>query len=322
MAKEIENYNLTEAVNQFRMVAGPDEFYDILSTMKPGQFMTFGYVTAAKLDYPKKKILNPATKRMNTVDDMETFSKKMGATDMVEGVIKLKIYNMQWQDINKFRQRYREYKNTRDALNDKYGFGRNTVRNQTQLNKFGSGVKQYAGNNADLSLHTYTDVNMFNVRPISTNYYMVYSNGKLQPVDKSQLPIPAKKEVLTLIQKLKSAGATDDEIAPLQNFDYRRFEHSQMLFISATANGIPTLFVNTHLSDKINGIVNVQPQTLIDIVKDRYSKVMTVKENANLIDVSESDIKNMVMECVCRIISEEPKCDYKIGKYEVVKWLG
>ena len=77
-----------------------------------------------------------------------------------------------------------------------------------------------------------------------------------------------------------------------------------------------------HLSDKINGIVNVQPQTLIDIVKDRYSKVMTVKENANLIDVSESDIKNMVMECVCRIISEEPKCDYKIGKYEVVKWLG
>lgn len=304
MANMKQNDVLMEAASQFRMVAGPDEFYDILSTMKPGQFMTFGYVTAAKLDYPKKKVLNPATKRMNTVDDMEAFSKKMGATDMVEGVIKLKIYNMQWQDLNKFRQRYREFKNTRDALNDKYGFGRNTVRNQTQLNKFGSGVKQYAGNNIDLKLHTYTDVNMFNVRPISTNYYMVLSNGILQPVDKSQLPITAKKEVLTLIQKLKSAGATDDEVAPLQNFDYRRFEHSQMLFISATANGIPTLFINTHLSEKINGIINVKPQALINIVKDRYSKVMTVNENTNLINVSESDIKNMVMECVCQIIAE------------------
>lgn len=42
------------------------------------------------------------------------------------------------------------------------------------------------------------------------------------------------------------------------------------------------------------------------------------ENNLSLISVTESDIKNMVMECVCRIISEEVKCDYHVGKYEVV----
>ena len=46
-------------------------------------------------------------------------------------------------------------------------------------------------------------------------------------------------------------------------------------------------------------------------------KMLPLKEEI-LLSITESEIKNMVMECVCRIISEEPKCDYKVGKYEVV----
>lgn len=298
---------LSEATGQFRMVAGPNEFFDILQSIKPGQFMTFGYVTAAKLDYPKKKVLNPATKRMNTVDDYETFSQNMGSTETVNGVIKLTIYNMQWQDKNKFNQRYKEFKDTRDSLNDKYGFSRNAARYQTQTNNFGSGVKQYAGNNADLALHTYTDVNMYNVKPISTAYYLTYENGNLAPVDKANLPFPAKKEVQTLIQKLMSAGATEEEVAPLKNFDYKRFEHSQILFLSATVDGIPTLYINTKLSSKINGLVNVKPETLVNIAKERYPKYTSLNENnskGNTVHITEGHIKKIIKESLVKILNE------------------
>lgn len=295
---------LSEATGQFRMVAGPNEFFDILENIKPGQFMTFGYVTAAKLDYPKKKVLNPATKRMNTVDDYETFSQNMGSTETVNGVIKLSVYNMQWQDKNKFNQRYKEFKDTRDSLNDKYGFSRNAARYQTQTNNFGSGVKQYAGNNTDLALHTYTDVNMYNVKPISTAYYLTYENGNLAPVDKANLPFPAKKEVQTLIQKLMSAGATEEEVAPLKNFDYKRFEHSQILFLSATVDGIPTLYINTKLSSKINGLVNVKPETLVNIAKERYPKYTSLQENKKVTHVTEGEIKRMIKEGVLNTLKE------------------
>ena len=155
---------ISEAAGQFRMVAGPDEFFDILDKIKPGQFMTFGYVTAAKLDYPKKKILNPATKRMNTVDDYQTFGQNLGVQDNVTGVVKVCIYNMQWQDKKKFSQRYNDFKTTRDSLYDKYGLTRNSARYQTQNNNYGGGVKQYAGDNDDLKLHTYTDANLYDVK--------------------------------------------------------------------------------------------------------------------------------------------------------------
>lgn len=42
--------------------------------------MTIGYVTAAKVDYPKKKVLNNVTNRMNTVDDYAAFAKNLGKT--------------------------------------------------------------------------------------------------------------------------------------------------------------------------------------------------------------------------------------------------
>lgn len=295
---------ISEAAGQFRMVAGPDEFFDILDKIKPGQFMTFGYVTAAKLDYPKKKILNPATKRMNTVDDYQTFGQNLGVQDNVTGVVKVCIYNMQWQDKKKFSQRYNDFKTTRDSLYDKYGLTRNSARYQTQNNNYGGGVKQYAGDNDDLKLHTYTDANLYDVKPISTTYYLTFENGKIQPIDKSRLPFPAKKEVQTLIQKLQSAGATEEEIAPLKNFDYKRFEHSHILFVSATSDGIPTLYINTRLSDKIGGIVNVDPQQLIQVARERYPKYTSIQECGNLYQVNESFIRDAIREGVLKVLNE------------------
>lgn len=58
-------------------------------------------------------------------------------------------------------------------------------------------------------------------------------------------------------------------------FDYRRFEHSSILFISATLdNGIPTLLINDKLTDKIGGATNISTQNLVNIAKERYKKFL------------------------------------------------
>lgn len=306
---------LSEAAGQFRIVAGPDDFFDILDGIKAGQYVTIGYVTAAKVDYPKKKVLNNVTNRMNTVDDYAAFAKNLGKTGDVCGVIKLTIYNMKWQDRAKFTERYKQYKNTRDLLNKKYGFETNAARYKTPTNQFGNGIKQYNGSNAELAKHTYTDLNMYGIKPIGTSYFLTYQDGRIEPIDEAVLPLSAKKEITSLVQKFSDAGASEDEIAPLKNFDYRRFEHSHVLFVSATSDGIPTLFINTKLSDKVGNMVNINPNDLIRVAKSRYPKYTAAMVNENKktdkkekmkkrITINESELKRYIEEQVRRIVCE------------------
>ena len=302
---------LSEAAGRFRMVAGPNDFFDILEGIKAGQYVTIGYVTAAKVDYPKKKVLNNATNRMNTVDDYAAFAKNLGKTGDVCGVIKLTIYNIKWQDKAKFNDRYKQYKDTRDLLNKKYGFETNATRYKTQSNQFGNGIKQYNGNNAELEKHTYTDLNMYGIKPIGTSYFLTYQDGRIEPIDKAILPLSAKKEIKSLVQKFTDAGATEDEIAPLKNFDYRRFEHSHILFISATSEGIPTLFINTKLSDKVGNVANINPNDLIQVAKSRYPQFTAAEVNENKeekikkrIIIKESELKRYIEKQVRKIIYE------------------
>ena len=57
--------------------------------------------------------------------------------------------------------------------------------------------------------------------------------------------------------------------------EYKRFEHSHVLFVSATPdNGIPTLLINNRLSDKIEGITGVSVEKLIAVAKDRYKEFL------------------------------------------------
>ena len=266
---------INEASCKWRMVVGEDDFYDLLSGLKQGNRVTFGYVSQAKIVVPKGKRLNPATNRMNQFDDYETLGRNLGETEKLINVIKLTIYNLPWQTQEDVNNKYGEWKQKRDALNKQFGIETAKPRYQTQTNNFNEkgGISQYGGENQELTSHTYTNLNMHNIKPINTSYYLVFENGSIKPIDVEKLEILPYKSSQTAIDKLKAAGATDDDVAPLVGMQYQRFEHSHVLFISATPdNGIPTLLINNKLSDKIGGIAHTSQDAIINLARERYNK--------------------------------------------------
>lgn len=274
------NY-LTESINEvtckWRDVVGEENFYDLLAGLKPGNRVTFGYVSAAKIEVPKGKRLNPATNRMNQFDDYETLGKNLGEEGTLSNVIKLTIYNLPWQAQDDVDNRYNDWKTKRNELGKKFGIEFGKARYSVDKNRFGDkgGISQYNGNNDELTAHTYTNLNMNNIKPISTNYYLVMSDGHIRPIDVNKLTLLPYKPSTSAIDKLKAAGATEQDVEPLLNMQYQRFEHSHVLFVSATPDtGIPTLLINNKLSDKIGGISGANTEDIIKLAQERYAKFM------------------------------------------------
>lgn len=272
---------LNESKGSFRFAVGPEEFYDLLEGTPKNRFITFGYLSNAKIVVPAGKRLNPATNRMNKFDDYEQLGKNLGVSSKHEdtpdakliNVIKLSIYNLRWQTSATIDADYSDYKKRKEELAQKYGIEVGKARYQTDKMNFGNngGISSYAGDNEENKGHTYTNLNMSGVKPISTAYYLVFDDGNIQQIDGSKLEMLPYKSSETIIEKLRTAGATEDEINSLLTMDYRRFEHSHILFFSATPDtGIPTVCVNKNLSNKLTGEANINPEELINIAKDRY----------------------------------------------------
>lgn len=274
---KIINEQITESGVMFRDVVGPEEFFDLLEGTPKGNRITFGYVTTAKIEVPKGKRLNPATNRMNQFDDYETLGKNLGIDGKLASVIKLAIYNFPWQTTKSIQDEYSNWKKTRDELAQKHNVEINNARYATSTNKFGAngGINAYNGNNDDLKGNTYTNINMYGIKPISVKYYLVMEDGSLQEISSDKLQFLPYKQSNNIIDKLLAAGATQNEIEPLTKMNYTRFEHSHILFFSATPDtGVPTVFINTKLSDKIGGITNVKTDEIINLAKERYKKFM------------------------------------------------
>lgn len=274
------NY-LTESIDEitckWRDVVGEESFYDLLAGLKPGNRVTFGYISAAKIEVPKGSFRNPATNRMKSFDDYETLGKNLGEEGKVTNVIKLTIYNLPWQAQNDVDSKYQEWKTKRDELGGKFGVEFGKARYGVDRNKFGDkgGISQYAGNNDELTAHTYTNLNMNGIKPLSTTYYLVMSDGHIKPIDVTKLTLLPYTPSTGTIDKLRAAGATEEDVEPLLNMQYQRFEHSHVLFVSATPDtGVPTLLINNKLSDKIGGVAGANVEDIIRLAQERYAKFM------------------------------------------------
>ena len=234
---------------------------------------------------------------MNQFDDYSALGKNLGVEDSeLVGVIKLIIYNMRWQTSDTVNKQYGDYKKVRDELFSKYGLEAGQARYGTTSMKYGDkgGLSSYSGNNSDIADHTYTNLNMSGVRPLSVQYYLILSDGTIREISEDKLEmLPAKKSA-SAIDKLLAAGATEDEVQALANMKYQRFEHSHLLFFSCTSDGIPTVYINTKLSGKIGGITMANPQELVNIAINKYSKNTSLNENKidSIIDESVKKILN------------------------------
>lgn len=251
----------------FRIVVGPNEFFDFLNGIQAGQWITLGYVTPAKVNVPKGYRINPETHRKDQFDDWDAFGKQYNLEN-VTGVIKLSTYHFQWQDSEEVGKKYDTWKSDRDRLRQQYGLETRKATYSTKKVDYGKGISGYDGDNEKLAGHTYSNFNMFNIIPKTSAYYII-SNGELVEVDKSELDL-LPPSIDKTIQNLLSAGASQSEVACLSAFNYRRFEHSKILFLCATSDKDPKLFINTSLSDTISKGLHVEPNALIQIAKDKY----------------------------------------------------
>ena len=251
----------------FRIVVGPNEFFDFLNGIQAGQWITLGYVTPAKVNVPKGYRINPETHRKNQFDDWDAFGKQYNLEN-VTGVIKLSTYHFQWQDSEEVGKKYDTWKSDRDRLRQQYGLETRKATYSTKKVDYGKGISGYDGDNEKLAGHTYSNFNMFNIIPKTSAYYII-SNGELVEVDKSELDL-LPPSIDKTIQNLLSAGASQSEVACLSAFNYRRLEHSKILFLCATSDKDPKLFINTSLSDTISKGLHVEPNALIQIAKDKY----------------------------------------------------
>lgn len=263
---------LSEVTCKWRDVNGANDFYDVISSIKEGNFMTFGYVDDAKIEVPTRKIGN------REFSDYERLGEKLGKAYQVVNVLKVAIYNIPWQTLPKINKQYSEFAKKRNELGAKYDVTFDPPKYKTKTIPFGSGISKYDGDNPEIQNHTYTNLNMHNIKPISVGYYLVTASGYIEKVDEKLLKILPPSGV-SAIKRLAEAGATEAELAPLLNMDYKRFEHSKVLFVSATPeNGIPTLVINNKLSDELVGADRIKKKDLLKIAKDRYKKFF---KNAN-----------------------------------------
>lgn len=282
LMRRMDNLLITEdKINEisckWRNVVGEEQFFNLLSGLKQGNFVTFGYISVAKIEVPKGKRRNPQTNRMNQFDDYESLGRSLGEEGALKNVIKLSIYNIPWQTQESINQKYRDWKTKRNELGKKYGVEFGRPRYQVQGNNFGGkgDIVSYNGDNSELDSHTYTNLNMSGIKPSTTKYYLIMGDGNIKEIDINKLKLLPYKKSDTAVDKLKAAGATEEEIQPLLGMEYRRFEHSHVLFVSATPDdGIPTLLINNKLSDKIEGITGVSIENLINVAKERYKEFL------------------------------------------------
>lgn len=288
----------------------------MLNGIKDGQRITFGYVTAASIDYPKTKIRNPQTKRMNTVNDFATFGRNMGFDEgkVPTGVVKLKVYNLNLPKGEKLDSRYNEFATLRDNLKRKYGLPVKDGPYDRENINYGKGnIRQYNGKNNELRNHTYLDINMSNIKSLSTNYYVAFEDGSLIPIEKARLPIAYKAPAKSAADTLVAAGATEEEVASLRSMDYRTFLTSKILYVSCTSDNEKKLFVNTKLPDKINDLTNVRPDALVNVAKERYNVQESIQRNnmRNKIRINEATFKRIIAESVKKVLREAGDIVYK-----------
>lgn len=265
-----------------RRLSTPNEFFDIMDQLGNGKFVSVGYVSGANLKVPKVKRLNPLTNRQKSYDDYSVFDsgdKEIGA------VIKLTSMNFQYLNRDTVNKKYGEYKNKANDIRAQFGIDPigDKKNSYTQKIDYGkNGITGYGGERDELKSHTYFPQNTGKAQSKST-YYIVDKEGSIiKALSKDEvLPYFETQEERTNkisgVKALKALQADDEtvkryieQLASL-NFKYQNFESDSILWLAATVNGAPIIYINDSFKRCVNDI-DVNPQDFIAIANERYQK--------------------------------------------------
>lgn len=303
-----------------RRVATAEELFDILSSIKGGVKTTIGYVTGANLNMPEVKMKNPKTNRTKGFHDYETFGKAIGEAGEVGGIVKLTSYTLNWQTPESYKKGYKKYTDEFDKIRGNFGLEPVDRRGgYTKFQSFGDkGVTLYGGDNEEIRDHSYTKQNVYGAR-IRSTYFLVDMEGYIvREMSKEDLGefLNTSRPDISGVSALRKMGADDariqDYISQEAALKFRTqfFETSHILYIVATANGEPILWVNNKLEhavrkiDKVLNGVDVIPSEFTRIAQERYAdEIQQLTESVNM-KLNINDIRYIVEETTKRILKE------------------
>lgn len=273
-----------------RKLVTAEELFDILAGMRPGRYATIAYVSSANLSIPQVKRKNPETNRMKNFDDWESFGKELGVKDNIAGVVKLTRYTLNWSSADNFAKQYGDYKKGYDEIRQKYGLEASGNRESThQRVQFGKGddVKVYKGDNEDLANNSYTEQNVYGAK-VSTGYYLIRNDGSvIKELSNDDVKKYLKTRETAGVAALRKLGKDDATIQQYVNdiknlkMNYVKFEASSILYIVTTVGTEKVMFINDHISRKLNDVV-IAPDTFIQIATDKYNQDAALTEALNI----------------------------------------
>ena len=259
-----------------RIVKSAEEFFDILESIPDNRFISVGYVTGANLDVPIIKRRNPATNRMKGYPDYSVFQsdKEIGA------LVGITAFN--------FRFRYRNvvtntYRNTilpqKNKIRSEYNLPPVKEREEDykKRNDWGNGnTMTYDGKNQALKGHTYIPQNTYNARR-KTTYYIVGTDGHIirQLSEEEVHPFLGKYKPVEGESALRKMGVEEERVQEYikrikdLGFSQKNFEFNSILWLCATANGEPIIYINDNFARAVDDI-DVRPEDFRAIARARY----------------------------------------------------
>lgn len=323
-----------------RQIKDRNEFIDIMTSMKGRKFITYGYVTGVELpNMPKKMVPNPEygikprVRKEKSVGDWEALGNEMGFGGAIGGIIRFTTYNCQYSNNDEISKAYADYGKKRDEIRAKYGIGQvGKAAYGTGTFDYGSGVRQYGGENADNAGHLYSDQNLYHSTK-NSRYFVVgrdgivdtsheLSYGQFKQYLKQSKPFegnPAHKEILDRIggsdsgySQLVKMGADDATITgylkdiDALKMDYKRFVFDKIVFMVGKVGGEHFYYFNKDVATVVKNLdVDVDMRSFLNLATEKYKD--SIQDLDSLHDSAlEEEIGNSASRIIDEVFGKRP----------------
>ena len=264
----------------------PTQFFNMAEEIPGGTKSTIGYVSAANLNVPQVKKVNPDTNRMKNYDDWDSFGKAINAPGEIGGVIKFARYTLNWRGKDAMHSHYMDnYVTPVNAIRGKYGIAAITPQaspaqpsNPSPTNGLGApnggsllGPGFFMQDTGGKDCHKVVQ------------YFLIGKDGKILKwagTKDGEVPVDVlknyfKKSAPVGVADLRKMNATDETIERYCNeiaavkFRYTRFNTGSIVYVITNINGEKLRFFNDNLSNDIKEI-NIDPQEFLTLAKHLY----------------------------------------------------
>lgn len=283
--------NIDELDARDRRDMSPAEFFNMGEHIKGGIKSTIGYVTAAELNVPKIKKINPATNRMKDFNDWDTFGKNIGIADKIGGVIKFSRYTFNWRSVEGMKNHYQtNYVEPVNKIRAQYGIApiqprqnnNNPLMTDTGTPKPQSVLGQgyFMQDTGGKDCHKIVE------------YFLVGTDGKIIKYPGTQdgeipvdiLKVYFKKYAPVGVSDLRKMNASDETIEEYAaklaeiKFRYTRLNTGSIVYVITNINGEKLRFFNDNLADDIKEI-KIDPQEYLNLAKHLYQLDSAKQQN-------------------------------------------